>query len=192
MPATGQVILVDCEDRPTGTAEKLSAHRNGLCHRAFSIFLFSHDQQYTLLQQRARGKYHSADLWTNTCCSHPAPGEDLLRAGQRRLQEEMGITASLTQAGWFHYIAQLDNGMTENEVDHVLMGTLTPGLSIQPAAAEVRAWRWIHLEALHTELVETPNTFTCWFAPALEVALRALKGYTDCQSRPKAKAESRG
>ena len=131
MTATEYVILVDQTDQEIGIAEKLAAHLENRCHRAFSIFIFrylNHPEQSPelLLQQRAFDKYHSGGLWTNTCCSHPRPGEAVLAAGERRLQEEFGIPASLRALGWFHYIAKFDNGLTENEVDHVLLGEIHP------------------------------------------------------------------
>src|SRR3990167_3018254 len=104
MTATEYVILVDEHDQEIGQAEKLSAHQKNLLHRAFSIFIFHRTPQLELLlQQRALVKYHSAGLWTNTCCSHPHPGETVIQAGERRLQEEIGIRTSLKDLGWFHY-----------------------------------------------------------------------------------------
>src|SRR5689334_15327319 len=124
MTATEQVILVDENDNPIGSAEKLAAHeQGGQRHRAFSVFIFrKRDELEVLLQQRASHKYHCPDLWTNTCCSHPQPGETITQAGERRLQEEMGIATPLTWVGKFHYIAHFDNGLSENEIDHVLVG----------------------------------------------------------------------
>jgi isopentenyl-diphosphate delta-isomerase len=123
MTATEHVILVDEYDNPIGTAEKLEAHRESLCHRAFSVFILRNSNGLeVLLQQRAKHKYHSPLLWTNTCCSHPRPGEEVIAAGQRRLKEEMGLEIALKSLGSFHYIAHFDNGLTENEVDHVLVG----------------------------------------------------------------------
>src|SRR5689334_9028970 len=118
-----QVILVDEQDNPLGFAEKLTAHQQGLCHRAFSVFVLRKNPEWEiLLQQRAQDKYHSPNLWTNTCCSHPLPGETIQSAAERRLKEECGISLPLTIIGRFHYIAELDNGLTENEVDYVLLG----------------------------------------------------------------------
>src|SRR3990167_1504236 len=111
---TDQVILVDENDTAIGTAEKLAAHEQNLLHRAFSIFIFRDSpQRELLLQQRALGKYHSPGLWTNTCCSHPRPGEAILEAGKRRLQEELGLTSELSDLGWFHYNAHFPNGLSE-------------------------------------------------------------------------------
>lgn len=176
MTATEQVILVDEQDNPLGTAEKLAAHRQGLCHRAFSIFVIrQHVTLEVLLQQRASHKYHSPSLWTNTCCSHPRPNEDILAAGQRRLKEEMGIETVLRWLGKFHYIAKFDNGLTENEVDHVLAGTLAnKNETIKANPDEVAAFRWISLDDLKHELAAAPETFTPWFQSALEVLERNL------------------
>lgn len=171
MPATQPVILVDQDDRPTGTAEKLEAHRLGLLHRAFSVFIFrDHPTRELLLQKRADGKYHSPGLWTNTCCSHPHPGESVIQAAERRLFEEMGIKTTLTAAGRFHYCIRFENGLSENEVDHVLTGTCEDD-SFQPDPAEVQAFRWISLPALQTELTDFPEQFTFWFREALEIAV---------------------
>ncbi len=171
MTATEHVILVNEDDIPQGTAEKLLAHQQGLCHRAFSIFIFrQHVTTEILLQQRANDKYHSPGLWTNTCCSHPRPDEDILQAGQRRLFEEMGIQTVLQWAGQFHYIAQFENGLIENEVDHVLTAALTDE-SFQVNPNEVQAFRWINLQDLQKALVDSPQTFTPWLKQALTIAI---------------------
>ncbi|MCC2666866.1 MAG: idi [Gammaproteobacteria bacterium] len=166
MAATEHIILVDENDNPIGTAEKLQAHREGLRHRAFSIFVFSGD--HLLLQQRAKEKYHSPELWTNTCCSHPREGETVIEAGQRRLKEEMGLNISLQTIGWFHYIAHFSNGLTENEVDHILIGT-TFHREIIPNPLEVLAYRWITLPELEKELADNPERFTPWLKQALKI-----------------------
>ncbi len=177
MTATEHVILVDQDDNPVGTALKLPAHEQGLCHRAFSVFIFrGKEKKEILLQQRASNKYHSAGLWTNACCSHPRPGEDILEAGQRRLQEEMGIQTQLKWAGKFHYVAHFENGLIENEVDHVLVGWLEED-SFRVNPEEVQAYRWVDLIDLQRELVEKPEQFTPWFKQALEKALDP----TDCR-----------
>lgn len=166
MAATEQVILVDENDNPTGTAEKLYAHREGLCHRAFSVFVFC--EGLLLLQQRALSKYHSPGLWTNTCCSHPRPGEDVLDAGKRRLKEEMGFETALSVVGRFHYIARFDNGLTENEVDYVLVGEIEEKI-VTPNCLEVADYRWVSVDELKRELVEKPHEFTPWLKEALGV-----------------------
>lgn len=175
MTATEYIILVDDQDRETGTAEKLAAHEQNQLHRAFSIFIFRDaDQPEILLQQRASGKYHCPDLWTNTCCSHPHPGETVLTAGARRLQEELGFTASLIDLGWFHYNVHFENGLSENEIDHVLIGKVSPDTTITPTPDEVKAVRWITIEALESEMAAEPAKFTPWLGMAIEVVKKAL------------------
>lgn len=166
------ILLVDEEDREIGTAEKLAAHQNNLLHRAFSVFIFRHlEQKELLLQQRAMSKYHSPLLWTNTCCSHPRPGEDILSAGKRRLHEELGIESSLINVGSFHYTAHFDNGLSENEIDHVLIGSVPAEIAIVPNLDEVHAYRWVTLGELNQELSSFPKRFTPWFQQALALAL---------------------
>jgi len=164
------VILVDEHDNPLGEAEKLAAHEQALCHRAFSIFILRNGENgiETLLQQRHPDKYHCGGLWTNSCCSHPRPGETILQAGQRRLKEELGFNVELTEVGMFHYIAKFDNGLTENEVDHVLVGWYEKEVNheyINPL--EVANTRWQTLTSLQQALQETPENFTPWLSQAL-------------------------
>src|SRR3989338_4869056 len=131
MTATEYVILVDDHDQEIGYAEKLSAHKKNLLHRAFSVFIFRKQPRLELLlQQRALKKYHSAGLWTNTCCSHPRPGENIMQAAERRLYEELTIKTPLQDLGWFHYNAHFQNALSENEIDHVLLGDVPPDISI--------------------------------------------------------------
>lgn len=170
MTATEYVVLVDEEDNEMGLAEKISAHQKNLLHRAFSVFIFRQTPQLELLlQQRALHKYHSPGLWTNTCCSHPRANEHILQAGERRLLEELGINTTLNDLGWFHYTAHFPNGLSENEIDHVLMGTISSEEKIIPNANEVHAYRWITLESLQQELALHPEQFTPWLTRALEV-----------------------
>lgn len=174
MAATEQVILVDEFDNPLGYAEKLEAHRAGLCHRAFSVFLYRNSHTIeVLIQQRAKEKYHSPNLWTNTCCSHPRPGEDTLTAAERRLFEELGVKLPLQTIGSFHYIAHFDNGLTENEVDHVIIGELTDQ-KIAPNPAEIQATRWISLPDLQHALTANPLEFTPWLKHVLETVGKHL------------------
>lgn len=172
MTATKQtefVILVDTDDNPQGSAEKLEAHQKNLCHRAFSVFIFRKAPQLELLlQRRALHKYHSPGLWTNTCCSHPRPGEDIIQAGQRRLKEEMGIEAALRPAGKFHYIAHFENGLVENEVDHVLVGFIEAE-NFVVNKEEVDSFRWITVDALEKEMQAQPKLFTPWLQEALSI-----------------------
>lgn len=175
MTATEQVILVDEKDNPVGTAEKLLAHRAGLCHRAFSVFILRKREEWeVLLQQRAKTKYHSPLLWTNTCCSHPRPGEDIIAAGERRLEEELGLVISLHSIGVFHYIASFNNGLTENEVDHVLVG-LWKDEAVIVNPNEVEETRWITFSDLKVEMLNEASRFTPWIGEAFELVENNLK-----------------
>lgn len=174
MTATEYVVLVDGQDRETGQAEKLAAHEKNLLHRAFSVFIFRKGQpRELLLQQRALCKYHSPGLWTNTCCSHPRSGEAILAAGERRLREELSFSAELTDIGWFHYNAHFPNGLSENEIDHVLIGFIEADTAIHPNPAEVHQTRWITLEALEQEIAAEPDHFTPWLKQAVELVKQA-------------------
>ncbi|WP_225927053.1 MULTISPECIES: isopentenyl-diphosphate Delta-isomerase [Pseudomonas] len=154
------LILVDPKDRQIGTAGKLRVHQKGFLHRAFSIFIFD-QQSRLLLQQRADGKYHSAGLWSNTCCGHPRLGEKTLDAAKRRLMGEMGLTCELSEHFAFIYQKQLMEGMTEHEYDHVLVGRSVTEPTLNPD--EAKAYRWVHPLALQDELTRAPETFTVWF-----------------------------
>jgi isopentenyl-diphosphate Delta-isomerase len=158
------VILVDEQDRPTGTMEKMEVHEKAILHRAFSIFIFN-DKGEILLQKRAGKKYHSGGLWTNTCCSHPQPGEDTLTAAKKRLREEMGFSTSLNKAFTFIYKAPFENGLTEHEYDHVFTGNFT-GL-INPDPDEVEDYCYQSLDELKQSLQTHPHHFTEWFKIAL-------------------------
>ena len=158
------VLLVDAHDNVIGEAPKLQAHRDGVLHRAISVFIFDRDGRI-LLQQRAAGKYHSAGLWSNASCTHPRPGEEAIDAARRRLQEEMGIDADLDFRFSFLYRAELDSGLTEHEVDHVFTGTTTE--EPRPDPAEVGAWRWVEPDDLARELASSPDHFSAWFPLAL-------------------------
>lgn len=160
-----QVILVDTQDKAIGTMGKLEAHEKGLLHRAFSVFIFN-DKQELLLQRRALSKYHSAGLWTNTCCSHPRPDEDTLDAANRRLKEEMGLSALLEHKLEFIYKTPFDNGLTEHEYDHVFFGTSNTLPIIDPQ--EVDSYRYISLQDLKKEISAHPGNFTSWFKIVME------------------------
>lgn len=171
-----QVVLVDADDREVGLAEKWEAHRTGVLHRAFSVFVFD-DAGRVLLQRRARGKYHSGGLWTNTCCGHPLPGESVADGARRRLREEMGIDVALSPAARFTYRAELEGGMVEHEIDHVLTGTWSGSPSPDPA--EVEAWRWIAPAELEREMGDDPARFTAW----LPLAWREIASAEDSAAR---------
>ena len=162
-----EVVLVDATDVDLGTASKRAAHEGGLLHRAFSVFVFD-GRGRLLLQRRAENKYHSAGLWTNTCCSHPRPGEPVENAAHRRLREEMGFDCPLSVAFSFVYYARLEAGMIEHELDHVLLGRWEGDPA--PDASEVQDWAWTDVEELRRELSEQPARYSAW----LPIALREL------------------
>jgi isopentenyl-diphosphate delta-isomerase len=165
-------VLVDPHDQELGTEEKLRVHQTGALHRAVSAFLFDERGQL-LLQRRADGKYHSAGKWSNTCCSHPRPGETPLAAATRRLGEEMGVACELTPAFSFVYRAALDNGLVEHELDHVFTGAFD-GTPV-PDPLEVQAWKWMPLTAVVADCREHSGRYSAWLAPALaEFARRGL------------------
>lgn len=176
MTATEYVVLVDLEDQEIGLAEKLAAHEQNLLHRAFSAFIFREKSNTLelLLQQRALGKYHSPGLWTNTCCSHPRQGEDIILAGKRRLQEEMGVCAELEHLGRFHYNAHFPNGLAENEMDHVLLGFIPEHMTFTINPEEVNTFRWVTIPALEQELDAHPEHFTPWLKLALAIVKKKL------------------
>ena len=159
------VVLVDREDKETGTMEKQAAHLKGALHRAISVFIFNSKGEL-LLQQRAAGKYHSANLWTNTCCSHPRPGEEVHGAAVRRLYEEMGMKCDLKKQFSFIYEAPLDNNITEHEFDHVFTG-ITDELPT-PDPLEVAAWKYISTDELATDIKAHPERYTAWFKICIE------------------------
>jgi isopentenyl-diphosphate delta-isomerase len=160
-----RVILVDADDREVGSAEKLDAHARGLLHRALSVFLFDAAGR-VLLQRRAATKYHSGDRWSNTCCSHPRPGEATADAATRRLREEMGVTAVLEHALVFTYRAEFEDGLVEHEVDHVFTGRFDGAPT--PNSAEVGAWAWRDVDELEREIAAHPARFAPWLPLALE------------------------
>ncbi|ACJ18701.1 diphosphomevalonate decarboxylase [Coxiella burnetii] len=170
-----RVVLVDENDRRLGIEEKIKAHREGKLHRAFSVFIFSrkNNEWQLLLQQRHPEKYHSGGLWTNTCCSHPRPDEDIVTAGERRLFEETGLKIPLKRVGEFHYTATVGNQLIENEYDHVLIG-FTDADAIDFNKKEISAVRWIRVSELKNELKENLSHFTPWFMQALEIAIKPL------------------
>lgn len=155
-----EVILVDEHDVATGTMEKIKAHEEALLHRAFSVFIFNSEGEM-LLQKRASGKYHSPGLWTNTCCSHPKPGESTKEAAEKRLMEEMGFTTPLEKVFDFVYKAGFDNGLTEHEFDHVYTGTYEG--PIQPDPEEVSEYAYRKLEDIRSSIQTEAHLYTAWF-----------------------------
>jgi isopentenyl-diphosphate Delta-isomerase len=152
-----KLILVDENDVPVGTADKMEVHQKALLHRAFSIFIFN-SKGDMLLQQRATGKYHSGGLWTNACCSHPYFGQDTLAAAEKRLQEEMGFTTPLTKAFDFIYQAAFDNGLTEYEYDHVFAGRYNG--EIVPNKDEVEDYCFMNMEEIKNSIQSHPKKYT--------------------------------
>jgi len=154
------VILVDENDRPLGKMEKMEAHRRGILHRAFSVFIFNSKGEM-LLHKRAKGKYHNAGLWSNACCSHPSPGEDTLEAAKRRLKEEMGFATELKPLFEFTYKVEFSNGLTEHEFDHVFSGIYNE--EIFPDHKEVERFCYKSPDAISEELQLDPEKYTAWF-----------------------------
>ena len=177
-----KLILVNLRDEETGTCGKLEAHRRGLLHRAFSIFVFARDPESgrvdrLLIQKRASGKYHSAGKWANSCCSHPRYGESLEEAVSRRLPEETGIDAGccpLTEAGSFVYRAEFDNGLTEYEYDHVFTGIIETGvkeISFERNPEEADEMIFADLKSICRDVEESPEKYAAWFITALPIAM---------------------
>ena len=170
MEGKNQLILVNEKDEQVGIADKTTAHLQGMLHRAFSIFLFNSNNEL-LLQQRALHKYHTPGLWTNTCCSHPYDGEVIEDAALKRLEVEMGISASLEKVFHFQYKSVLPNGLIEHELDHVFIGKFSDKPNINPD--EAMAWKYMPLDAIETEIEKTPEKYTPWF----KIILPKLKAY---------------
>ena len=155
------VILVDEQDNPIGVEEKLAAHKKGLLHRAFSVFVFNSKGEL-LIQKRAKAKYHSGGLWTNTCCSHQAPGEETVAAAHRRLKEEMGFDCDVREISSLLYKTSFDNGLIEHEFDHILIGIYNGPIDhVNPDEAE--DFKWITPDELLANMKKSPFSFTYWF-----------------------------
>ncbi len=167
------VVLVDSNDNVIGVEEKMKAHQLALLHRAFSVFIYRkrNSEFEFLLQQRHQDKYHCGGLWTNACCSHPRLGEEIVLAGQRRLKEEMSIDIPLIEVGQFQYKAQFDNGLTEHELDHVLLGEYDVRQSIILNPEEAQDFRWVPVAELLAALSAEPTQYTPWFKSALDLVL---------------------
>jgi isopentenyl-diphosphate Delta-isomerase len=155
-----QVILVNEKDEKIGLMPKMEAHEKAVLHRAFSVFVFN-DKNELLLQQRAAHKYHSPLLWTNTCCSHQRDGEGNIEAGKRRLEEEMGFVCELKEVTWFIYKAPFDNGLTEHELDHILIGYYNENPILN--REEVDSFKWMTIEAVKNDMQKHPEIYTEWF-----------------------------
>ena len=154
------IVLVDKNDNPLGLMEKIEAHRKGLLHRAFSVFIID-DSSRLLLQKRSQTKYHSPGLWTNTCCSHPRHGEIVIDAANRRLMEEMGLSANLKHVFSFIYRADFDNGLIEHEFDHVFIGISNTDPIIN--TDEVCDWKWTDMKKIKKDIIGNSHHYTEWF-----------------------------
>lgn len=172
MKIRNEVILVDENDSQIGISEKLEAHQAGKLHRAFSIFVFTSAGQL-LVQKRAEAKYHCGGLWSNTCCGHPSPGEATGAAAHRRLQEEMGFDCPLEEIYEFTYEVKFDNGLSEREYNHVLVGRSDTAPRVNPA--EVDDWKWVDPRALRDEMKVNPEAYTYWFRVSLAEILAKLR-----------------
>jgi isopentenyl-diphosphate delta-isomerase len=167
-----KVILVDSEDKPIGTLPKMEAHEKGVLHRAFSVFILNQKGEL-MLQQRAHHKYHSPGLWTNTCCSHQREGEQNIEAGMRRLDEEMGFSVTLEELFSFIYKAPFDNGLTEHELDHVMLGHYEDVPQIN--TEEVAEWKWMSLIDIEADIAINPDEYTVWFKIIFERFFNHIK-----------------
>jgi len=170
-----QVILVNEKDEPIGLMNKMEAHEKAILHRAFSVFILN-DNNEVMLQQRAHHKYHSPLLWTNTCCSHQRAGETNIQAGKRRLYEEMGFEVELKELFHFIYKAPFDNGLTEHELDHVMIGYSNVEPVINPE--EVASWKWMKIEAIKDGMIQNPAEYTVWFKIIFDEFYHYLEEHT--------------
>ena len=179
-----RVVLVDSDDRVLGEMEKLLAHRTGSLHRALSVFVFN-GRGELLLQRRSPEKYHSGGLWTNTCCSHPRPGEAVSDAAVRRLEEEMGMECPLEHRFAFVYRSELDRGLIEHEFDHVFVGH--SDAEPDPDPSEVSEWRYAPVETIRSELADDPARFTSWFRICFESAVEAALNIPEAGPLPQSR-----
>lgn len=168
---TKNVILVDENDVPRGIMEKMEAHRKGELHRAFSIFVFNSNNEL-LLQRRALNKYHSGGLWSNTCCSHPLPDENIKESAHKRLQEEMGFDCILNNSFHFIYKTELDNGLIEHEFDHVFIGHYDNNPIIN--TEEAMDWKYMAIDEIKENLKINPEQYTVWFKIIFEKVLENI------------------
>jgi len=174
--ANDELILVDGLDRQLGVATKQRTHVEGLLHRAFSVQLLRDGEHgpELLLSQRAAGKYHSAGLWANSCCSHPRVGETVIDAAYRRVREELGCSAiDLQEISAFVYRAVFEDGMCEHEYDHVLVGRCEGAFAPDPS--EIAALRWVGVDELAAQLASAPERFTAWAPMVLSLVMASLE-----------------
>jgi isopentenyl-diphosphate Delta-isomerase len=170
-----KVILVNELDEQIGLMPKLEAHQKAVLHRAFSVFVLN-DKNEIMLQQRAQHKYHSPLLWTNTCCSHQREGETNIQAGNRRLFEEMGFKTEIKELFHFIYKAPFDNGLTEHELDHVMVGYYNEAPQINPE--EVQDWKWMKIEEVKNDMQIHPERYTVWFKIIFDEFYHFLEAHT--------------
>jgi len=170
-----KVILVNIKDEVIGTMPKMEAHEKAVLHRAFSVFILN-DKKELMLQQRAHQKYHSPLLWTNTCCSHQRLGETNIGAGSRRLYEEMGFCVPLKELFHFIYKAPFDNGLTEHELDHVMIGYSNEAPNIN--REEVESWKWMKIEDVKSDMISHPELYTIWFKIIFDQFYHFLEEHT--------------
>jgi isopentenyl-diphosphate Delta-isomerase len=168
-----RVILVDEEDYDRGSLDKFEAHRSGVLHRALSVIVARGDGKL-LLQKRAAGKYHSGGLWTNTCCSHPRPGEPVDVAASRRLEEEMGFSCPLTPLFTVQYRADVSNGLVENELVHAFGGRFEG--APDPDPDEVEDWRWSSIGEIRSDMADHPERYSVWFRKYVNEFGRKIAG----------------
>lgn len=166
------LILVDENDKEIGLMEKMSAHKTGTLHRAFSVFIFNSKGEL-LLQQRSDNKYHSGGLWTNTCCSHPIGGEEINATIKKRLKEEMGMECEINFQFRFIYKSELDNDLTEHELDHVYFGTTDQEPVLNKS--EAKDWKYISLEELEDAIQKNPEDFSAWLKICLPEVRKKVK-----------------
>lgn len=167
------MILVNENDEVIGTMPKMEAHEKAVLHRAFSVFIMN-GRGETMLQQRAEDKYHSPLLWTNTCCSHQREGESNIESGKRRLLEEMGFETELKELFSFIYKAPFDNGLTEHELDHVMIGYFEGEPQINPV--EVADWKWMLPADIKKDILRSPERYTAWFKIIFEKFFSHING----------------
>ena len=167
-----KVVLVDEDDNQIGLMPKMEAHLKGKLHRAFSIIIFNSDRKI-LLQKRASTKYHTPNLWSNTCCSHQREGEDNINAGKRRLNEEMGFVTNLYNFSSFIYRVEFSNGLIEHENDHIMLGVFDG--NPKPNPNEVDEWKWIDIDILVEDMQINPDHYTAWFMIIMNNYYESLK-----------------
>ena len=186
------LILVDLLDREVGVLPKLATHEQARLHRAFSVFLYRRargsanattqanataqggpERIEVLVQRRAKGKYHSGGLLTNSVCSHPRAGETLEQAVRRRIEQELGVSGvACREVGSFVYRARLAGGLTEFEYDHVFVGEYDGPVVPDPAEASEVAW--VEVGELLEDLAAHPSRYTAWLVTAAPMAANAI------------------